>query len=191
MSRRTVREAWYAAVIKTTLVNGACRELLSLMAVRHMTDRGYAKVPRKTLADELGIAEHRVTVRIGEAVKAGLLVRVAGGINGQTVTYAAQLPPSEGVAERHPQPGVEGVAEAAPGGVAERHPQDRSEAGSGCRRTTPIRARATNQDRERVPAPADSRADGDHYVTATSGAYGTWQPTPVSADLATQHGETA
>lgn len=162
MTRRTVRDAWYEAVIKTTLVNGACRELLSLMAVRHMTERGYVRVPRKVLAAELGIIEHRVTVRTAEAVKAGLLVRVSGGVNGQTVQYAAQLPPTQGVAERHPQRRVEGVAEAAPGGVAERHPETAPEGQPGCRRTTPIRARATYKNREQQPAPNGSRVERDH-----------------------------
>ena len=54
MSRRTVRDRWYAEVLRTRLVTGPCRELLALMAVMHMEDRGYVKVPREQLADELG-----------------------------------------------------------------------------------------------------------------------------------------
>ena len=77
--RQAVRDRWYWTVIKTDLVAGSCREVLSLIAVHHMSELGHVDVPRKTLAKELGIAEHRVTVRIGEAVKAGLLTRVAGG----------------------------------------------------------------------------------------------------------------
>lgn len=183
MSRPNVRDAWYDAVIKTNLVNGACRELLSLMAVKHMTERGYVKVPRRMLAAQLGIVEHRVTVRTTEAVKAGLLVRVGGGVNGQTVQYAAQLPPLEGAAERHPQVKVEGVAEAAPGHVAERHPGSATAEGSGCRRTTPIRARATKNNREQEPAPDGSRVEREHELDSKAGSNKEWLPTPVSAAL--------
>ena len=97
-----MRDRWYAEVIRTRLVDGSCRELLSLLAVRHMTDTGHVKVPRATIAEQLGIAEQRVTVRMRQAVRAGLLARVGGGVNGQTQQYAATFPPVEGVAERHP-----------------------------------------------------------------------------------------
>src|SRR5690242_9722958 len=114
MSRRSVRDRWYAEVIRTRLVDGACRELLSLLAVRHMTRDGHVSVPRATLAAELGIAEQRVTRRMSQAVNAGLLARGDGGRNRQTQQYRACLPMLQGVAERHPEVEVQGVAEAAP-----------------------------------------------------------------------------
>jgi hypothetical protein len=93
MKRRTsLRERWYWEVIRTRLVTSPCRELLSLLAVKHMTETGYVKTPRAQLADELDIQPHRVTVLIGQAVRAGLLARCGGGINGQTAQYVAQLP---------------------------------------------------------------------------------------------------
>lgn len=169
MSRRSVRDAWFGAVIRTRAVNDACRVLLILMHAQHMTERGYAKVKRETLAAQLDIAEQQVTRRIREAVAAGLLVRISGGVNGQTVQYAAQLPPTEGVAERHPQPRLDGIAEAVPGHVAERHPETASDGAPGCRRTTPIRARATYKHREQEPAPDDSCGpDPDHEPTSSS-----------------------
>lgn len=138
--RRSLRDCWYAEVIRSRLVSGACRELLSLLAVRHMTDGGHVQVPRATVAAELGIAEPRVTVRIREAVGAGLLSRVGGGINGQTQRYAAVLPPAEGVAERHPQVEVEVTGE--------RHPQND---------TLKLRLRVSQNDTHTY-APARARA---------------------------------
>lgn len=153
--RQNVRDRWYWLVIRTDLVTGSCRELLSLLAVHHMTELGHVKVPRKILADQLGIAEHRVTVRMGDAVKAGLLTRVGGGINAQTVQYAATFPPGQGAAKRHPQPEVQVSGK--------RHPQnDTQESPPGCRNPTPIRARTTYTNREPEPAPESSRVERDH-----------------------------
>jgi hypothetical protein len=114
--RRSVRDRWYAEVIRTRLVNGSCRELLSLIAVRHMTETGYVCVPRATRAAELGVTEQRITRRVMEAVAVGLLTRTGGGVNGQTQQYLATLPTVEGVAGRHPQAQVEVTGE--------RHPQN-------------------------------------------------------------------
>jgi hypothetical protein len=114
-TRRSVKDRWYLEVIRTRLVNGACRELLSLIAVRHMTDTGYVCVPRAVLAAQLDVDEQRITRRVMEAVGAGLLTRVGGGVNGQTQQYLATLPTRQGVAERHPQPQAEVTGE--------RHPQ--------------------------------------------------------------------
>jgi len=131
--RQTVRDRWYWTVIKTDLVAGSCRELLSLLAVQHMTELGHVKVPRRELAQQLGIAEHRVTVRMGEAVKAGLLDRIAGGVNAQTVQNAARFPDGQGAGSRHPQPEVQVSGK--------RHPQDDTqESTPGCRDPAPIRA---------------------------------------------------
>jgi hypothetical protein len=91
LRRPSVRERWYREVIRTRLVKGACRELLAHLAVVHMTERGYVKVPREALARELDIPLNRVTDRIAKAVKAGLLVKDGGGRNGQVARYHAQL----------------------------------------------------------------------------------------------------
>lgn len=101
MKGRTVRDAWYRQVLGTQLVADACRVLLLHLA-HEMTEQGYVQVPRETLAADLGIHEKRVTARIGEAVKAGLLVRVGGGHNGQVTQYAAQVTGGKGPAERVP-----------------------------------------------------------------------------------------
>jgi hypothetical protein len=138
VSRRTVRDRWYAEVIRTRLVSGSCRELLAYLAVKHMSEIGHVKVPRREIAAALGIVEHRVTVRMGEAVKAGLLDRMAGGVNAQTVQYGARFPTSQGVVSRHPQVEVEVSGK--------RHPQnDTQESAPGCRDTAPIRARVTKR----------------------------------------------
>lgn len=169
--RKDVRERWYRAVIRTRLVSGSCRELLAHIAAMHMTDLGHVKVPRADLAAALDIAEHRVTVRIGEAVKAGLLVRTAGGKNGQTMQYAASFPSGQGVASRHPRPEVEVSGS--------RHPQnDTQEPASGCRNAAPIRARTPSRTHDTDPAPAGSRAVGEADPVVTGGTYGDeWLPT--------------
>lgn len=173
MSRRSVRDRWYAEVIRTRLVTGPCRELLSLMAVMHMDDRGYVKTPRDQLADELGISAHRVTVLIGQATKAGLLVKVGGGHNGQTSRYAAQV--------------IEGCSESATfrlgryraESTLQRHPSGVPNEGDGCAEKAPIRARATYKSREQEPAPDGSRVEREHDGTSQERSYGSGQPTPL------------
>lgn len=148
LRRASVRDRWYRLVIRHGLVTGSCRELLAHIAVCHMTDLGHVKVPRRDLATALDVAEHRITVRIGEAVKVGLLTRVGGGKNGQTMQYAASFPGGQGVASRHPEPEVE------VSGL--RHPQnDTLRPVPGCRDATPIRARATYVDQDQEPAPTE------------------------------------
>ncbi len=168
--RRDIRDRWYAEVIRTRLVSGSCRELLAHIAVKHMSELGHVKVPRLELAAALGITEHRVTVRMGEAVKAGLLDRIAGGVNAQTMQYGARFPGGQGVASRHPRPEVEVSGK--------RHPQnDTQEWPPGCRNPAPIRARASKNNREQEPAPVDSRVEREHDGTSQAGAYGSWLPT--------------
>ncbi|MCF6507378.1 hypothetical protein E9549_08150 [Blastococcus sp. MG754426] len=186
MSRRqNVRDRWYRLVIRHHGVSGSCRELLAYIAVCHMTDLGHVKVPRAELAKALDIAEHRVTVRIGEAVKAGLLTRVAGGKNGQTMQYAASFPSGQGAASRHPRPEVE------VSGL--RHPQnDTQEPASGCRDTTPIRARTTYKTHGTQPAPIGSRAVGEADRASTDGSNGgEWQPTPFKRPSSDSTGRVA
>jgi hypothetical protein len=151
MSRRTVRDRWYAEVIRTRLVTGPCRELLALIAVMHMDDRGYAKVPRDQLADELGISAHRVTVLIGQATKAGLLVKVAGGFNGQTSKYAAQ------VVEGCPESATFRLGRYRAESTLPRHPSGGRRGGEGCPERAPIRARVNPQNPDNGTPPAESR----------------------------------
>ncbi|MCU1614706.1 MAG: hypothetical protein JWO98_2246 [Frankiales bacterium] len=185
MSRRTLRDRWYAEIIRTKLVTGPCRELLSLMAVMHMDDRGYVKVPRDQLADELGISAHRVTVLIGQATKAGLLVKVGGGHNGQTSRYAAQL--IEGCPERATFRLSRYRAES----TLQRHPSGGGNEGEGCPEQAPIRVRATKNNREQEPAPDGTREEREHDVTSQAGTNRSWLPTPLRARLPTAQGDRA
>jgi hypothetical protein len=183
--RRDIRDRWYAEVIRTKAVSGSVRELLAHIAVKHMTELGHVKVPRRDLAAALGITEHRVTVRIGEAVKAGFLDRIAGGVNAQTMQYGARLPGGQGVGSRHPRPEVQ------VSGL--RHPQnDTQESPSGCRNPAPIRARVPKNNREQEPAPDGSREEREHNATSQAGSYGSWLPTPSKRpSLDTEAGEVA
>ncbi len=187
MSRRTVRDRWYAEVVRTRLVTGPCRELLSLMAVMHMEDRGYVKVPRDQLADELGISPHRVTVLIGQATRAGLLVKVAGGHNGQTSKYAAQ------VIEGCPESATFRLGRYRAESTLQRHPSDGCKEGDGCPDKAPIRARTTYKNREQQPAPDGGREEREHVLTSQAGTYRDWQPTPSkrSSSASTTAGEAA
>lgn len=182
--RRDVRDRWYAEVIRTKAVSGSVRELLAHIAVKHMTELGHVKVPRRELATALGITEHRVTVRMGEAVKAGLLDRLAGGVNAQTMQYGASFPNGQGVGSRHPRPEVQVSGF--------RHPQnDTQESPPGCRNTAPIRARVPKNNREQVPAPVGSRVEREHDGTAQASTYRGWLPTPVDAACPDTTGEVA
>lgn len=177
MSRRTVRDRWYAEIVRTRLVTGPCRELLSLVAVMHMDDRGYVKVPRDQIADELGITPHRVTVLIGQATKAGLLVKVAGGYNGQTSKYAAQA------VEGCPESTTFRLGRYRAESTLPRHPSARSQEDEGCAEKAPIRARGTYKSRDAEPAPDDSRVEREHGVTSQDGSNRSKQLTPLSAYL--------
>ncbi|MGY1829003.1 hypothetical protein ACI8AA_01095 [Geodermatophilus sp. SYSU D01180] len=123
MARRTgVREKWYAEVLRTRLVGDACRVLLLHMA-HEMTERGLVKIPRDKLAEALGVHPKRITDRVTEATRAKLLIRVAGGYNGQVVTYQAQMPQPEEWPVRSPEGPVTGPASLAafmPPGTARR-----------------------------------------------------------------------
>lgn len=174
MSRRTVRDHWYAEVIRTRLVTGPCRELLTLVAVMHMDDRGHVKVPRDQLADELGISPHRVTVLIGQATKAGLLVKVAGGYNGQTSKYVAQ------VIEGCPESATFRLGRYRAESTLQRHPSGRPDGGEGCSEGAPIRARGTYKNRDSEPAPVGSRVEREHDVASQAGTNRGWLPTRLN-----------
>jgi hypothetical protein len=113
---QSLKDRWYAEVIRTRLVNGACRELLSLLAVRHMTDAGSVCVPRAVLAEELGVPPSRISDRILEATTAGLLTRVGGGHNGAVTRYRAALPGPKVLPERVPTRAVKVLPEPVPTG---------------------------------------------------------------------------
>jgi hypothetical protein len=181
VSRRTVRDVWHAEVLRTPLVRDACRVLLLHLATvtdgqgRHlMTEAGRVKVPRERLAADLGINPKRVTDRITEATRAGLLVKVGGGHNGQVSQYVAQ-PVGAGKVPAEPAPTarpgslaalVKVPANGVPSRAAEPVPTRGSATGVGTGGTGTIRARTTDQGRERLPAPDGSREEPDRRLTS-------------------------
>jgi hypothetical protein len=106
--RKTVRDRWYAQIVKTKAINGACRLLLMHVAACHMDETGrighmdettgrFRGVRHEQLAEELGWGKRqRVSERYGEAIKAGLLKRSNGGYNGCPTVYDAKPRPDEG-----------------------------------------------------------------------------------------------
>jgi DNA-binding Lrp family transcriptional regulator len=99
-ARSGLRDRWINTVFADGSISDACRVLLLFLA-RHMTDAGRVSVPRETVADELGIQPRRVTARITEATRAGLLSKRGGGYNGRTAEYEALL---KVAGERPPSP---------------------------------------------------------------------------------------
>jgi hypothetical protein len=98
VTRGTVRDIWHAEVLRTSLVRDACRVLLLHMATGRdsqgrplMTETGRIRVPRERHAADLDVNPKRITDRITEATRAGLLVKTGGGHNGQVSRYTAQL----------------------------------------------------------------------------------------------------
>jgi hypothetical protein len=197
VSRRSVRDVWHAEVLRTSLVRDACRVLLLHMATacdsqgRHlMTDTGRIRVPRERLAADLGINPKRVTDRITEATRAGLLVKVGGGHNGQVSQYMAQ-PMGTGKVPGEPAPTlppkslagfVKVPANGGPSEAAEPVPTRGSAGEVGTGRTGTIRARTTEKNREHEPAPDDSRGpEPDHLPTSSSNEEVPSTSTPVIA----------
>jgi DNA-binding Lrp family transcriptional regulator len=170
--RRTVRDRWVAEVWSSRAIKDGCRVLMLLLA-EDMTESGYAAaVAREEWAERLGIAPRRVTERITEATKAGLLTKVGGGYNGQTARYAAQLPDMK-VADIAPPSKVADVPPPSARRWREsRHlqppPSTASEPDEGGGQVAPIRARATT-DASRVPTPAP---DGDGRAPVPSSSRG-------------------
>lgn len=179
MNRRTVRDRWYAEIIRTRLVTGPCRELLALIAVMHMDDRGHVKVPRDQLADELAISAHRVTVLIGQATKAGLLVKVAGGYNGQTSRYAAQ------VVEGCPESATFRLGRYRAESTLQQHPSARPDEDEGCAEKAPIRARVTKRNHNNGAPPALERGSPEQHSGDWSSAPGAESAPFRSATTAT------
>jgi hypothetical protein len=110
VSRRTVREAWLAEVMSTPVVKDATRVLLIWMALacdsqgRHlMSQNGRIRPTRDGAARALGINPKRVTDRIAEATRNGLLERdPTTGYRGTAAVYQATLPGRKVPAEPAP-----------------------------------------------------------------------------------------
>lgn len=81
-------------------IGDSCRVLLLLLA-EHMTDAGYVSIPRETITAQLGVSSRRITARITEACRGGLLDQTGGGYHGVTARYVAVIP-SKVDAERPP-----------------------------------------------------------------------------------------
>lgn len=97
-------------------IGDACRVLLLYLA-SHMTDAGRVSVPRARIVAELNIDERRVTARITEATRAGLLSKRGGGYNGRTAEYEALLPNGVKVAAERPPSTVKVAGERPPRNV--------------------------------------------------------------------------
>jgi hypothetical protein len=140
--RRMIRDQWYAVVIKSKKVNGACRLLLAHVAAAHMEpggliahqdENGRWRAPTQyQLADELGWRRQRVNDRYAEAVKAGLLSKHSGGYNGCPTIYKAEVPDDDKGTKATPfrviqcpgeQVPADRVTETAPGGHPVTQPQ--------------------------------------------------------------------
>jgi hypothetical protein len=93
VSRRAgLRDRWRDDhVIPNREIGDACKVLLLVLASR-MTDRGSVSVPREQLAKELDVHPQRITDRISEAKRTGLLQQAGGGHRGRTAQYVAVIP---------------------------------------------------------------------------------------------------
>jgi hypothetical protein len=97
--RRCPRDVWLAEVYRTKRVGDRCVRVLLYMGTavdadgrRLMDERGYFRQHWGDTAKALGITDlRRLSERWTEAVKAGLLVRAAGGRNGQVTMFLAQV----------------------------------------------------------------------------------------------------
>lgn len=198
MSRRTIRQAWLDEILRSPLIGDSCRVLLLYMATvttvttkggHPMTDTGRIKVSREEMADALGVKPNRITNRITEATRAGLLRKVAGGHNGQTAVYLAQVQgPRKGVGRTDTYSGPESLAEMVKVSVSQvptqtpkpiPTPAVAEQIGIGGGDT--IRARATYKNRQQEPAPVDSRVERDHDVDSKTAVTREWAATPLTS----------
>lgn len=101
MRRRGLRDRWADEVERSDRIGNACRVLLLAMA-RRMTDAGSVSIPREQLAEMLNTYPSRITERIVEAKRAGLLDQTGGGYRGRTASYVAVLPAKKVTGERSP-----------------------------------------------------------------------------------------
>lgn len=103
--RAGLRDRWVGHVFRDREISDGCRVLLLYLAER-MTDAGRVSTPRDQLAEALGVDPRRITARITEATRAGLLSKRGGGWKGRTAEYEALLP--KVAAERLPSPAIGG-----------------------------------------------------------------------------------
>ena len=96
------QQTWAAEVARTPALSDACRVLLLVLALHHMTAAGEVSVPRKRLAEELGRSERRIAERFEQAVAAGFLTRKRRGQQHVTAVYRACLPLSQRDGLQHP-----------------------------------------------------------------------------------------
>jgi hypothetical protein len=89
--RQGLRDRWRLEVYRSGRIGDACRVLLIYLA-DNMTDSGSVSIPREVIAKALEVHPRRVTDRITEAVRAGLLQKAGGGWKGMTAQYVAVLP---------------------------------------------------------------------------------------------------
>jgi DNA-binding Lrp family transcriptional regulator len=193
VSRRTVRDAWLSEVLRSPLIGDACRVLLLHMATvstvrtkggHPMTDTGRIKVSRDELAEALGVKPNRITNRVTEATRKGLLRKVGGGHNGQTAIYAAQVQSRrKGVGSTDTYSGPESLAGLVKVSVSQvpTHspkpiPTPAISEPVGIGRGDNIRARASRKDREQEPAPDGSRVEPEHDVSSQAAVEASWQP---------------
>ena len=88
-TRAGLRARWVAAVYADREIADGCRVLLLFLA-ETMTDAGRVSIPRDTISAALGIDPRRVTSRITEATRRGLLSKRGGGWKGRTAEYEAR-----------------------------------------------------------------------------------------------------
>ncbi len=144
MTEASRRDRWRAEVFRSKTITDTTRVLLLALA-DHMRADGRVSVPRNQLVAMLERDPKRITERIGEAVKAGLLDRVASGAPGRTAEYVALIPTGKGAPVRTPRKGADsrahwgadgrtpmGANKGADGGVAN---------SKGSRSRTPARSR--------------------------------------------------
>ena len=84
------RDVWHAEVLRTKAIPDACRVLLLVLAER-MSDGAYVSISQKALADLLDVDTRRISGRVTQAKRAGLL-RQTGGYRGRTSEYQGVLP---------------------------------------------------------------------------------------------------
>jgi hypothetical protein len=198
MTRRSFRDAWLSEVMSTPVVNDACRVLLIYMALvadpqgQAMSERGRFRRKRDKIAADLGISPKRVTARIEEATRVGLLTKdPTTGHRGTVAAYQAcfvgsKATPVEGPSSLGPM--LRGVVKvpvnAEPFESAEREPFPGIPSGKVPAERVPQRARArarvSRTNHEQEPAPAGSREEREHDGTSQALNYGSWHPTPVA-----------
>jgi len=82
--RKTVRDRWYAQVVKTKAINGACRLLLMHVAACHMDETGRIGHMDETTGRFRGVRHEQLAEELGWAGQAAAGQRaVRGGHQGR------------------------------------------------------------------------------------------------------------